>query len=266
MRKLWLRLGVASFVLCVATASRAQVEPGNKGKLTVRGFVSATLFAQDAPFVFGDGQNAEFPAATRDKGDDRWFLDGDVRNTRLNLTYAGPELANLPKLGAALELDFFAGFFPGGFQNAQAVPRIRLAYADIGIGNGTLRIGQAFSPWFGNFPQSLSHIAFPLGYGSAGNGGWRFPGVFFIAPLTAKGAPLTATLTLAAQRNSWPGVANVAGAANQGSTSMAAMVRYKAGPYQLGVEYLWDLLDFRDTAGEDDLWANQVALSVQYAF
>lgn len=414
MRKCRLRLvALAAFVLCFTTAAHAQVEPGNKGKLTIKGFVSATLFAQDTPFVFGDGQNAEFPSPVRDIGDDPWFLDGDVRNTRLNLTYAGPEGEGLPKVGATLELDFFAGAFPGGFQNAQPVPRMRLAYVDLGVGRSTLRVGQAFSPWFGNFPLSLSHIAFPLGYGSAGNGGWRFPGVYLITPLTAKDAALNATLTLAAQRNSWPGVANIPGAANQGSTSLmpqlearldvsgkagttgwsvyavghydrkdlsgrgdpaagaddeldgyggevgakltmgglmlqgnaywaqamgqqfanltqfgdvqgygawaqvgfdftpnwgvfafygfddpddedvlaalppraadpatgvaartpllknqqaAAMLRYKTGPYQLGLEYLWDVLDFRDVGGDSDVTGNQISMSVNYAF
>ena len=414
MRMLKLPLvGLAAFALCLATSARAAVETGNKGTLTLKGFVSATVFAQDSIWAFGDGQNAEFPSPTRDKGDDPWFLDGDVRNTRFNLTYAGPDTEGLPKVGAALEVDFFGGSFSGGFQNAQPVPRLRLAYADLAIGKSTLRIGQAWSPWFGNFPLSLSHIAFPLGYGSAGNGGWRFPGVFLITPLTAKDAAMNATLTVALMRNTWPSVATTAFAPNQGSASIvpqiearldlsgkagssgwsayavghydrkdlsgrgeapagtddsldgyggevgakltlgqfmvqgnaywaqamaqqfanltqfgdiagfggwaqvgydftknwgvfafygfddpddgdvvaalppraadpatgvaartpllknqqaAAMLRYKAGPYQLGLEYLWDLLDFEDTLGESDLKANQIALSVNYAF
>ena len=46
----------------------------------------------------------------------------------------------------------------------------------------------------------------------------------------------------------------------------AAMLRYKAGPYQLGLEYLWDVLDFRDVGGDSDVTGNQIALSVNYAF
>jgi len=179
------------------------VTSGNKGKLTIKGFLSATMFAQDAPFFFGDGQNAEFPLPTRDKGNDPWFIDGDIRNTRLNLTWEGPTGDKIPKLGAQVEVDFFAGTFGGAFGNAQAVPRIRLAFADIALGPGTFRIGQNWAPWFGNVAVSLSHFAFPLGYGSGGAGGWRFVGLWYIVPLTPKDAALGATVTLALMRNVW---------------------------------------------------------------
>jgi hypothetical protein len=384
------------------------VETANKGKLTIKGFVSATLFAQDTSFSFSDGQNAQFPVPTRSKGNDPWFIDGDVRNTRLNLTWDGPEGPGIPKLGAQLEVDFFApAGGGGGFGNAQAVPRIRLAHADLGLGKTTLRIGQAWSPWFGNVPVSLSHIAFPLGWGAAGHGGWRFPGLFWIVPLTAKEAAVGMKLTVAVMRNSWAG-APALNPPNQGSSGlpqvqarldvegkagtlawttyvvghydrkdlsdpagrgdtldesldgygaqigakltagplllqgnayyghamgqhlmhitqfgdiegfgawaqvgydltpswgvygfygvdnpknddvraavaltpetaagalprlrnqqMAAMVRYKVGPYQLGLEYLLDLLNYQDQMGVDDVTGSQISSSVQYAF
>ncbi len=196
------------------------VTTSNKGKVTIKGFISATLFAQDTPFSFGDGQNAQVPIPTRDKGDDPWFYDGDIRNTRLNLTWEGPTGTALPRMGATLEVDFFApGGGGGGFGNAQAVPRIRLAFADLGLGNMTLRIGQDWSPWFANVPVSLAHVAFPLGYGSAGAGGWRFPGLFLIVPLTAKEAALAAKLTVAVMRNVWPG-APALNPPNQGSSGL----------------------------------------------
>jgi hypothetical protein len=177
------------------------------------------MFLQDAPFFFGDGQNAEFPLPTHDKGDDPLFIDGDVRNTRVNLTWDGPTGTSLPKLGAQVELDFFAGTFGGGFGNAQAVPRIRLAFADIALGPGTFRIGQNWAPWFGNVPVSLTHLAFPLGYGSAGGGGWRFVGLWYILPLTPKDAALGATLTLAVMRNSWGGTVGL-NPPNNGNTGI----------------------------------------------
>jgi hypothetical protein len=384
------------------------VETANKGKLTIKGFVSATLFAQDAPFVFSDGQNAQFPVPTRDKGNDPWFIDGDIRNTRLNMTWDGPEAPGLPKLGAQLEIDFFApGGGGGAFGNAQAVSRIRLAHADLGIGKSTLRVGQAWSPWFGNVPASLSHVAFPLGWGAAGHGGWRFPGLFWITPLTAKDATIGAKVTVALMRNSWT-AAPALNPPNQGSAGLpqlearidvegkagtsawnayvvghydrkdlsdatgrgdtldesldgyggqlgakltagpllvqgnvyyahamgqqlmhitqfgdiagwgawaqvgyditpnwgvfafygvdnpnnddvrdaiaitaetaagslprlmnmqaSAMVRYKVGPYQLGVEYLWDQLDYQDLMGTNDVAASQISTSAMYSF
>jgi hypothetical protein len=201
------------------------VTTSNKGKLTVKGFVNATFFAQDAQFTFGDGQNAEFPNPVRALGDDPWFIDGDVRNTRVNLTWEGPTGANIPKLGAQVEIDFFsaagqgAASTLGGFGNAQAIPRIRLAHADIALGPGTFKLGQAWSPWFGLVPVSTSRFAFPLGYGSAGGGGWRFIGLWYVMPLTPKDAALGATLTIAVMRNVWPGAANL-NPPNQGSAGV----------------------------------------------
>ncbi len=79
-----------------------------------------------------------------------------------------------------MEFDAFGGFNgSGAFSAEQPTPRLRLAYADVVHKNLTIRIGQAWTPLFGNVPVSLSHIAFPLGYGSAGDVGWRFPGIYF---------------------------------------------------------------------------------------
>ena len=47
---------------------------------------------------------------------------------------------------------------------------------------------------------------------------------------------------------------------------VAAMVRYKVGPYQLGVEYLLALLNYQDQMGVDDVNGSQISSSVQYAF
>src|SRR5207245_7238328 len=65
-------------------------------------------------------------------------------------------------------------------------------------------IGQDWSPSFAETPVSLTHIAFPLGYGASGKIGWRFPGVFLFQDLSATGAPLTVQLQLAAMKGSGP--------------------------------------------------------------
>src|SRR5712691_6885352 len=79
------------------------VQTGAEG-LSVKGFVNATAFFQNQNFTFGNGQNAEFPNPPQTKTD-RWFLDGDVRNTRLTLGFKGPKLDNGMTVGATLEGD-----------------------------------------------------------------------------------------------------------------------------------------------------------------
>ncbi len=179
------------------------VKVGGKETLTITGFLSATFFAQDQNFSFGNGQNAEWPTPPQYKTN-KWFNGGDVRNTRLTMAFNGPESADGWKVGAMLESDFFGGFNgTGAFSQEQAVPRIRLAYADLTKGSTTLRIGQFWSPLFGEVATSLSHIAFPLGYGAAGDVGWRFPGFFLYQGLSAKDAKVKSQLVVAVFEGSW---------------------------------------------------------------
>jgi hypothetical protein len=172
--------------------------------LVIRGFLSGSVFLQNQNFIFGNGQNTEWPAPpefTRDK----WFSGGDVRNTRLTLAFNGPRVAKESnwRLGGQLEMDFFGGFNgTGAFSDEQPIPRLRLAFADIGNGRTTIRIGQFWSPLFGNVPVSTSHLAFPLGYGS-GMPGWRFPGIFFYQTLSPKDAKVTSDLAVAVMGGSW---------------------------------------------------------------
>jgi hypothetical protein len=178
------------------------VKLGGKGTLSIKGFVSATFYAQDQSFGFGNGQNAEWPET--DNTTNKWFSGGDVRNTRLTLAFDGPTTADGYKLGAVVESDFFGGFNgTGGFSYEQPVNRLRLAYADLSHGSTTLRIGQFWSPLFGEVPDSLSHIAFPLGYGSAGDVGWRFPGIFLYQGLSAKDSPTKIQLDVGVMQGSW---------------------------------------------------------------
>ena len=64
---------------------------------------------------------------------------------------------------------------------------MRLAYVDLANHRTVLRMGQYWAPMFGETPVSMSHVAFPLGYGSAGMIGWRFPGVFLYQDLGPTG-------------------------------------------------------------------------------
>lgn len=200
-------LVVAACAVLFATVASAQttIQLGGKSTLTIKGFISASLFAQDQNFTFGNGQNAEWPTPPQSTVD-RWFEGGDVRNSRLTFVFDGPKVGGDWKVGGTLEIDFFGGFNgTGAFSGQQPVPRLRLGYATITNGKTTIHIGQQWSALFGNVPVSLSHIAFPLGYGSAGDIGWRYPGIFVYQTLTPKGAPVNVDLQAALMVGSWNG-------------------------------------------------------------
>ncbi|HEX4439526.1 MAG TPA: hypothetical protein VH854_05610 [Thermoanaerobaculia bacterium] len=201
---------VVAAVLLIAAATlsaQATFNLGTAGTLTLKGFVSFTAFAQDQSFNFGNGQNAEYPVAPN-CAVDCWFGGGDVRNTRMTLTFDGPKLFGDWKAGATIEMDFFGGF--GGSVNSsfidqQPVPRLRLGYIDLTNGSTTIRMGQMWSPLFANTAVSLSHIAFPLGYGSAGDIGWRFPGIFVYQDINAKDDVVHVDAVAAVMAGSWNG-------------------------------------------------------------
>jgi hypothetical protein len=177
-------------------APEPTVKSGGGEMLTIKGFIIGSLYAQDANFTFNNGQSAEFPSSEFARNS--WLLSGDVRNTRITFGFNGPDVAGM-KVGATLEADFFGGFNgSGAFSDEQPIPRLRLAYVDVVKGDTTFRVGQAWSPLFGNVPVSPTHVAFPLGYGSAGDVGWRFPGLFVYHNVSKE-----LKLTFAAMRGSW---------------------------------------------------------------
>lgn len=194
---------VLILVLATGVVSAQTVQLGSTSSITFKGFLSATFFGQDQNFSFGNGQNAEAPIPPETKLD-RWFYGGDVRNTRLTMAFDGPKVSGDWKVNGTLEMDFFGGNNgTGAFAGQQPVPRLRLGFIDLTNGSTTIRLGQQWAPLFGNTAVSLSHIAFPLGYGSAGDIGWRFPGIFVYQNLTPKGAPVNADLQFAVMSGSW---------------------------------------------------------------
>ena len=193
------------FLISASFLVAQNVNTGGKENLVIKGFLSTTLFGQNQTFGFGNGQNAEWPEAP-EYTQNRWFFGGDIRNTRVTMVFNGPEINEDWNLGGVLELDAFGGFNgSGAFSQEQPYPRIRLAYADIVHKNLTIRIGQAWTPLFGNVPVSMSHIAFPLGYGSAGDVGWRFPGLYFYYKFDSNNSPTQFSLDAAAFEGSWSG-------------------------------------------------------------
>jgi hypothetical protein len=193
-----------------------------------------------------------------------------VRNTRLNMTFNGPNVAGNWKVGGAIEMDFFGGNNgTGSFAGQQVVPRLRLGYVDLTNGSTTIRIGQQWGLLFGACPQgaacfvpvSLSHIAFPLGYGSAGAIGWRFPGIFLYQNLTPKDSPINADLQVAVLANTWsapPGTTTDSNnAGNAGTPQFEARVNVggKSDAMSWGV-YAVGHYDQKDLSGAGASTAN----------
>src|SRR3989454_4537549 len=262
--------GLAVFVISVLAGERSApaqqptgqvVKLGEGETLTISGFINATMFTNSGLFGgFGQGQNAEFAAAPASQPTtDKLFSDGDVRNTRINFTFsAGPVLGKwAPK--ATLETDFF-GAFNGvpTFGDEQPQMRIRFAFVDFGNGRTTLRIGQFWSPMFAEVPVSVTHIAFPLGYGATGMVGWRYPGVFLYQDLSAAGAPLTVQLQLAAFKGSGPFTAgnardstnNIGNGEASGLPQLEARLNFaKRTPKLSWSGYVVGHIDWKDTTG-----------------
>ena len=273
-------LVAAIATLCLLTWSAAaiaqDVQLGGKAKLTIKGFISATYFAQNQNFAFGNGQNAEFPLPP-EFSTDKWFFDGDVRNTRLTLAFTGPEVKKL-KFGATLEADFFGGFNgAGAFSDEQPNPRLRLAFIDVIRGKTTFRLGQQWSPLFGNVPKSLTHVAFPLGYGSAGDVGWRFPGLYIYHNLGAADASVKKKVSFAVMRGSWSGPGNNLDSGSAGNASFGPQIELRfdfngktggSGAWGFYVVGHWDEKDLSGanaTAPNDSLNGTAVEIGASYS-
>ncbi len=201
------RFTTLTVALFLAAGLYAQnVIPGGTETIKLKGFVSFTTFLQDQSFKFGNGQNAEW-ANPPEHVTNKWFNGFDVRNTRLTLVFNGHKKKDQKwKFGGVMEVDFFGGHVGSSLFAAQMpMLRLRLAYMDLIHDNIRIRFGQAWTPMFGNVPVSLSHIAFPLGYGSAGFVGWRFPGIYTYWGLNDKDSPVKIRMDFAVFAGSWNG-------------------------------------------------------------
>ncbi|HEU0277163.1 MAG TPA: hypothetical protein VFQ95_05025 [Rhodanobacteraceae bacterium] len=171
----------------------------------LHGFISASAFSQNRAMTFGNGQNAEFPVPGA-----RGSMSGvDVRNTRFWLDFSGAQFAGDWTGGGRIEMDFFGGFNgTGAYSQQQPTPRLRQAYLDLDkASTGTLiRIGQQWELMFplDDVPASLSHVAFPLGFGT-GMIGWRFPGIVLMQDLNHGTSGVKWRLDLGAFEGSWSG-------------------------------------------------------------
>lgn len=188
-----------------AAASKPVFTTAPGVSVALDGFISATAFSQSKSFVYGNGQNAEYPVA----GSTGTLSGMDVRNTRFWLDFSGAKLTGDWVGGGRIEMDFFGGFNGvGPYSQQQPTPRLRQAYMDLTNPDtgSTIRIGQQWELLFplDNVTASLAHIAFPLGFGS-GMIGWRFPGVVWMQDLNHGSEGTKWRLDLGAFEGSWNG-------------------------------------------------------------
>ena len=235
--------------LLAATAVAQQVTAGQNISITLHGIFSGSFYAQNADFGTGNGQKAEFVTAERDK----WVHGGDARNMRLSLAVAGPEVRPGWHANATVEMDFFGAFTgTGNFADEQPSPRLRLAYVDLAGARTTLRIGQDYSPTFGAVPQSVSHIGFPLGWGSGGFIGWRFTQIKLIRTLSRAGASTTKRVQLAVMNGSWTdeagGADNTPSAGERSLPQVEARFDYSTARW---TGYVVGHIDTKDVVGPD---------------
>ena len=133
----------------------------------------------------------------------------DVRNSRFWLDFSGAKFAGDWVGGGRIEMDFYGGFNgTGPYSQQQPTPRLRQAYMDLTnpVTGTTVRVGQQWELMFpiDNIPDSLSHIAFPLGFGT-GMVGWRFPGVVVMQDLNHGSDGAKWRLDLGAFEGQWNG-------------------------------------------------------------
>ena len=193
----------------VAAAPSAEAKPvfttAPGVSVALHGFVSASAFSQNKSFTFGNGTNAEFPVPGS-----RGSLSGmDVRNSRFWLDFSGAKFAGDWVGGGRIEMDCYGGFNgTGPYSQQQPTPRLRQAYMDLTnpVTGTTVRVGQQWELMFpiDNIPDSLSHIAFPLGFGT-GMVGWRFPGVVVMQDLNHGSDGAKWRLDLGAFEGQWNG-------------------------------------------------------------
>jgi hypothetical protein len=169
------------------------------------GLIDATAFSQTRSFNFGNGQNAEEPVP----GSSGNLSGVDIRNTRFWFDLTGAPIAGNWTGGAHLEMDFFGGNNgTGAYSQQQPVPRLRTAYMVMQnpVSSSEVRVGQQWDLLFplDMLPDSLSHVAFPLGYGS-GIIGWRFPGIEYFQALNNGSTGPLWYLDLGAFEGTWNG-------------------------------------------------------------
>ncbi len=215
INNLWTRLSVWMVLsLMCSVPLLANADTSSTGStdssvtMTLHGFIDSSFFWQSQDFIFGNGQNAEFPVPNT--GSNHNLSGISVQNTRAWLDIKGPALSNGWSVAGHLEGDFFGGYNgTTGYSGQQETPRLRQAFMKLSSADGSssVTIGQQWDLLFPlqSVPESLTHIAFPLGLGT-GMIGWRFPGIVWSQSLSQPAPDSMAwRLDLGAFSGSWDG-------------------------------------------------------------
>lgn len=215
INNLWTRLSVwmvlslmCSVPLLANAGTSSTVSTDSSVTMTLHGFIDSSFFWQSQDFIFGNGQNAEFPVPNT--GSNHNLSGVGVQNTRAWLDIKGPALSNGWSVAGHLEGDFFGGYNgTGGYSGQQETPRLRQAFMKLtsADGSSSVTIGQQWDLLFPlqSVPESLTHIAFPLGF-ATGMIGWRFPGIVWSQSLSQPAPDSMAwRLDLGAFSGSWDG-------------------------------------------------------------
>ncbi len=195
-------------LLSTSILADTNVKTGSDVSITLHGFINTSGFFQDQDFIFGNGQNAEFPVPNA-SGNNHNLSGFSVQNTRAWLDIVGPSTGDW-STGGRLEGDFFGGFNgTGPYSGQQETPRLRQAYMSLSNkdSGSKIIIGQQWDLLFPleSVPESLTHIAFPLGF-ATGMIGWRFPGVVYMQDLNTPSTDSIAwRLDMGAFTGQWDG-------------------------------------------------------------
>ncbi|MET0390695.1 MAG: hypothetical protein ABW321_32280, partial [Polyangiales bacterium] len=203
----------------------------------LHGLVGATLFSQDVPSV---GYGTALTFGPYQITNDKWFLGGDSRQTRVTLSVRGPEVLGGATPTGVVEMDMGGYNYQitpvGGLSavvgtnainpmtgmpttvtaaipyntitneprsDENLVPRVRLAYVELnwGASQNVLRVGQYHNLLLAMIAGSASHTNTPIGYG-AGQLGWRSPGLTYIHRFKLS-AESSLDVGVQVNRNSW---------------------------------------------------------------
>ncbi|WP_343123850.1 hypothetical protein [Luteibacter sp. UNCMF331Sha3.1] len=225
--------------------------------VALHGFINVSGFKQDANYQYGNGQNAEYPLPGP-TGRANSITGVDVRNTRFWLDFTGGKFNESWAGSGRIEMDFFGGFNgTGAYSQQQPAQRLRQAYMDItNVDTGTtFRIGQMWQLLFplDYVPQSLSHIAFPLGYGT-GLIGWRYPGIVWMQELNHGSDGVKWRFDLGAYEGSWSGpglTTNYLTAGNAGfKPQIQARITAKGKNWQVFAAGHYSRVDLHGVDGE----------------
>lgn len=240
------------------------VKPSGEEMIKIKGFISASAFMQDQDFKFSNGQNAEW--AISDFNNGKWIKGFDVRNTRMTFVFNGPGLKKGWKMGGVLEFDFFGGYNGVSVvSEQQPLLRLRMAYMDFIKNRLRIRFGQAWTPMFGTVPVSLSHVAFPLGYGSAGFIGWRFPGIYAYYGLNSQDSNVKFRLDGAIFNGAWAGPGNLNNygtAGNFGLPQMELKLNAIGEKWNLYAVVHYDKKDLKDCSCSDTEYLTGTAFEI----